>query len=77
VVSIADHTTWYADALAANEKNLTDCKVKPTVDKAFRCQAKSWRVFEFPKGPSDRRILINRITFPAVKKCETAFCGSS
>jgi hypothetical protein len=64
VTMISDSTTAYADAVALIEKNFTDNKIKPAIDKDFTCNAKPSHVVEFAAGPEGHKIIINRILIP-------------
>ena len=64
VTMISDSTTAYADAVALIEKNFTDNKIKPAVDKDFTCNAKASHEVEFAAGPEGHKIIINRILIP-------------
>jgi len=64
VTVIKDGATPYADSLGTVEKNFSDNKIKPAMDKDTPCQGKTAHVIEFATGPDNKKIVLKRVIVP-------------
>ena len=57
-------TRAYADSLGAIHTNISTNNIHPAMDKDLPCQGKTGHVVQFTFGPTDHKVVINRLLLP-------------